>query len=174
MKAFVRNAAIEDAESLALVQIDSYRSAYAGMLPDDYLAQFSYDEQEQDWRELLSSGEIDVLLVAKNEAGEVVGYALGERLDGQSYDCELVALHVRQADQGRGIGRGLIAALAEQFRQQGCRSLVLWVLDANQYARSLYERLGGQAVGRRHLELDENTALDEVAYAWPDIMLLAG
>lgn len=172
MKAFVRNAAIEDAESLAQVQVDSYRSAYAGMLPDDYLAQFSYDEQEQDWRELLSSGELDVLLVAEDEAGEVAGYALGERLDGQPYDCELVALHVRQADQGRGLGRALIAAVAGHFRQQGCRSLVLWVLEANQYARSLYERLGGQADGQRQLELDETTALKEVAYVWPDIKVL--
>lgn len=172
MKSFIRPAALEDAESLAHVQVDSYRSAYAGILPDDYLAQFSYDEQEQDWRELISSGEIDVLLVAENEAGEVAGYALGERLEGQRYDCELVALYVRQADQGRGIGRSLIAAVAGEFRRQGSRSLVLWVLEANHYARSLYERLGGQLVDRRQLELDENTVLDEVAYAWPDIDML--
>jgi len=172
VKAFIRHAAIEDAESLARVQVDSYRSAYAGMLPDDYLAQFSYDEQERDWRELLASGEIDVLLVAENEAGQVAGYALGERLEGPPYDCELVALYVRQADQGQGIGRSLIAAVAGEFRQQGCRSLVLWVLEANHYARSLYERLGGQLVDRRWLELDETTVLDEVAYAWLDIKQL--
>jgi hypothetical protein len=55
---------------LARVQVDSYRTAYAGMFPADSLARFTYDEQEQDWRDLLETGG-DVLLVAEDETGAV-------------------------------------------------------------------------------------------------------
>ena len=64
----VRPARREDAAALARIQVDSYRSAYAGIFPQDYLDQFSYDDQEVDWIQLLTSGTSDVVLVA--EAGE--------------------------------------------------------------------------------------------------------
>jgi hypothetical protein len=37
----IRPATLSDAPSLARVQVDSYRTAYAGILPADCLAQFS-------------------------------------------------------------------------------------------------------------------------------------
>jgi GNAT superfamily N-acetyltransferase len=161
----IRPATQDDAPGLARIQVDSYRTAYAGILPADYLAQFSYEEQEQDWRTLLATEPETVLLVAEEDAS-LAGYALGARLENQSYDCELVALHVRRDQQGQGIGRSLIGAIAWQYAAQGCRSLVLWTLEANRPARELYERLGGQLVDRQQFELDEKTAFMEIAYVW--------
>lgn len=161
----IRPATHDDSPGLARIQVDSYRTAYAGILPDDYLAQFSYEEQEQDWRDLQMAEPEAMLLVAEEHAG-IAGYALGARLEDGPYDCELVALHVRRDLQGQGIGRSLIAAVARHYAAQGCRSLVLWTLEANRPARELYERLGGQLVDQRQFELDETTAQTEVAYAW--------
>lgn len=156
------------------MQVDSYRSAYAGILPDAYLAQFSYEEQAQDWRDLLAAETGDLLLVAVDPNGEVMGYALGRRLIDERYDCELAALHVRHDARGQGIGRASIAAVADHFRRQGCRSLVVWTLAANRPARSLYEGLGGQLNGQRQIELSEATFFEEVAYGWPQLESLAG
>jgi hypothetical protein len=50
----VRQATIGDSCGLARVQVDSYRRAYAGIFPPSYLAHFTYEEQEQDWHDLLS------------------------------------------------------------------------------------------------------------------------
>jgi hypothetical protein len=60
----IRLATEDDARGLARIQVDSYRTAYAAILPADYLAQFSYEEQEQDWRTLLATKPETVLLVA--------------------------------------------------------------------------------------------------------------
>ncbi|MFU8773596.1 MAG: hypothetical protein ACNA8H_14410 [Anaerolineales bacterium] len=46
-------ATIEDSAGLARVQVDSYRTAYAGIFPQAYLAHFTHEEQ--DWRNLLMS-----------------------------------------------------------------------------------------------------------------------
>jgi hypothetical protein len=72
----IRDAQVSDAAGLAKVQVDSYRTAYAGILPDDYLAHFTYEEQTQDWRDLIAAGGSNILLVAPDASGEVVGYAL--------------------------------------------------------------------------------------------------
>lgn len=171
----IRAAQVEDSAGLARVQVDSYHTAYAGIFPQPYLDGFSYEEQEQDWRDLLAAGLPDALLVAETAAGEIVGYALGQPgpSDIPPYDAELVALHVRASHQGQGIGQQLIAAVAHELRQAGCTSLMLWTLERNP-ARALYERLGGQVIGVRDWGGNDEFGIhvQEVAYGWPDMARL--
>jgi GNAT superfamily N-acetyltransferase len=168
----IRRARIQDSAGIARAQVDSYQTAYAGILPQEYLAHFTYAEQEQDWRDLLSSQPQDIVYVAE-DAGEIIGYALGRATQSEipPYDSELVALHIRRSHQHKGSGRQLVAAIAEQLRQRGCSSLMLWVLATNP-ARSFYERLGGQLIGERCINLGEDVTAVEVAYGWPDIQSL--
>jgi len=167
----IRRAEEADSAGLARVQVDSYRTAYAGLLPAAYLAQFSYEEQEQDWRDLLGRPMDDVLLVAETGNGLVVGYALGRaRPAGEPRHAgELVALHVRREFQRRGIGRRLVSELARALGEDGCTSLVLYVLAGNP-ASTFYERLGAIPMGDRRWVIDEpDLEVRELAYAWPDI-----
>lgn len=170
----IRTAVYGDAESLATIQVDSYRSAYAGILPQAYLEHFSYPEQAQDWRELLSQPQDFILLVAESDTGDLTGYALGHlgRTELTEYDSELDALHVRLGQQRQGIGRALIAEMANRLEAAGANSLMLWVLVQNP-ARALYERLGGVPLGRRPLTLGEGDIVaEEAAYGWKDIKKL--
>ena len=48
----IREAALKDSDALARVQLGSWRSAYADLMPADYLAHFAYEEQAQDWRDI--------------------------------------------------------------------------------------------------------------------------
>jgi GNAT superfamily N-acetyltransferase len=162
----IRRARMEDCAGLARVQVDSYRTAYAGIFPQSYLDAFTYEEQEGDWRDLLASGGDDILCVAESHSGEIVGYALGRPGSGgvEPYDSELVAWHVRRLYQRRGIGRRLVAAVAGQLKREGCRSLMLWVLEENP-TRTIYQRMGG-----RLLDVQQTShGAVEVAYGWPDI-----
>jgi len=170
----IRQATIEDSAALARIQVDSYRAAYAGLLPDRpesaaYLDHFTYEEQEQDWRDLILAGMEDVLLVAEDEEGTLVGYALGRSGPAgiAPYDGELVALHVRRSHQRQGIGRALVTAVAGQLRARGCTALMLWVLEENAPARAFYERLGGRLIGAQTTHLGEgDVEAGEVAYGW--------
>jgi ribosomal protein S18 acetylase RimI-like enzyme len=165
----IREAIVEDSDALARVQLGSWRSAYANLLPADYLAHFTHAEQAQDWRDILSADTHDLLYVAE-VAGEVVGYALGRAeasWDGPS-TSELVALHVLRPYQRMGIGRHLIGAVATELKRQGHSALMLSVLAANP-ARAFYERLGGRLLGEKQVEIWENTIAAEVVYGWDDI-----
>ena len=144
----IRRATINDSAGIARVQVDSYRTAYAGIFSPAYLEHFTVEEQMQDWYDWMMNRPRDLLYVAQTDNGEIVGYVLGRPglTKIAPYDSELVAMHVRQAYQKQGIGRSLFQKVAEQLRQQGCASLMLWVLEKNP-ARSFYEKLSGQQVG---------------------------
>lgn len=58
----VRLATADDIDAIARLQVDSYRSTYAGILLDDYLVHFTYQEQAVDWRSLLQSATDDIVL----------------------------------------------------------------------------------------------------------------
>jgi ribosomal protein S18 acetylase RimI-like enzyme len=174
----IRPAAYIDSAALAKIQVDSYRQAYAGLLPADYLANFSYEEQTYDWQEILTNQPGHLLLVAEDETGVITGYAMGHA--GQTsipeFDSELDGLHVHNTLQRHGIGRALLAAMAARFQIIGARSMMLWVLVQNPM-RSLYERLGGEPLGRRAISLGEagttgELVAEEVAYGWDDITTL--
>ena len=171
MNVRVRDATVDDSEALAAIQVDNYRIAYAGLLPQEYLDRFSYEEQADDWRTLLAAPQGDLLCVAEIEAGQIVGYGLGRPGPTEivPYDSELVALHVRRAHQQLGVGRLLIATLARRLRQADCASLMLWTLAGNP-ARTIYKRLGGQLIGQKATLLGEgDVQASEVAYGWLEI-----
>ena len=170
MAVLIRAATIDDCASIARVQVDSYRTAYAGILPQAYLDHFTYEEQTQDWRDLLSSGSHDILLVAQPDSGEIAGYALGRSGgDIQPFESELVALHVRRSHQRQGLGQQLFTVCAQQLWHKGCTSMMLWVLAQNP-ARAFYEHLGGRLIGTRQVDLGAGDVVaTEVAYGWVNI-----
>jgi ribosomal protein S18 acetylase RimI-like enzyme len=169
----IREATFKDSDALARVQLGSWRSSYADLLPADYLAHFTYEEQAQDWRDILGAEMRDLLYVAEIDTGELVGYALArpEASWEGPYTSELVSLHVLPPYKRQGIGRGLISNAAAALHQQGHDSLVLWVMKANP-ARRFYERLGGRLLGEKNNEIWYDTIVVEVAYGWDDITQL--
>ena len=168
----IREAMIDDAVGLARVQVDSYRSSYAGIWPEAVLEGLSYREQEQDWRDWIKSNPGDALYVAELVSGEIVGYALARPGPTEilGYDSELIALHVLGPYRRQGLGRGLVAAMAKELQSRGSESLMLWVLEENR-ARGFYQRLGGQLLAERKMSWADRP---EVAYGWRRIEVLSG
>jgi ribosomal protein S18 acetylase RimI-like enzyme len=163
----VRSATLDDCPAIARVQVDSYRGAYASLMPAEYLEAFTYADQEQDWRDWIE-GTDDILLVAENDQGIVVGYALAKKIIGEetNYDGEIMALHVDRSYHRRGLGRALMAEAARQLSEIGCRSLGLWVLEGNP-ATGFYERLGGHPNGEKFFEIEElRLRRRELGYRW--------
>jgi GNAT superfamily N-acetyltransferase len=105
--------------------------------------------------------------------GELVGYTYGQRADFGAYDCELVALHVREIYQRKGIGSRLIRELAQTFVDLACKALFLWVLSENPVIE-LYTRPGGKLIGKKtwgnnqYFEGD----VEETAIGWSDKKIL--
>ncbi len=168
----IREALPEDSPGIARVQVDSYRIAYAGLFPDSYLAQFTYEDQTQDWETWQSTHPEDLLLVAVSPEVRVVGYLLARAQPDihPGYDSEILAMHVRQPDQDRGIGSELLKAALVELDGRGCRSVMLWTLKGNP-VRLWYERLDGKVLGEKRFQVD-GWDIVEVAYGWEIVSML--
>lgn len=105
---------------------------------------------EDAWSESMFHAELSheatrYYLVA-DDAGEMVGYA-GLFAEGSVGDVQTVA--VRPGHWGRGIGRGMLAALLAEAARRGCREIYLEVRADNERAQRLYRRFGFEQVGIR-------------------------
>ena len=85
-------------------------------------------------------GYYDVLLVARDDAGVLVGSVAVRRLpDGSG---ELKRLYVRPSARSTGLGRRLAEAGVERARERGYSLLRLDTLPAMETARRIYASLG--------------------------------
>jgi ribosomal protein S18 acetylase RimI-like enzyme len=169
----IRPARVEDAPSIARVHIDSWRTTYNGIVPDEVLAGLSYEKRERDWRMRLSDPERKNFdFVAEDGQGQIVGFVTGGPLrgDNSTYQSELYAIYLLKEFQGQGLGRRLMLKLVERLAQEAMTSMLLWVLAENP-ARRFYEAMGGQPVKTQPIEIG-GVMLEEVAYGWPEIRTL--
>ena len=169
----IREARIEDAPGIAKVHVDSWRTTYAGIVPDSYLANLSYARRETFWHDILNNVAANSYpFVAVNDAGEIIGFVSGgpQHNGDPAYQAELYSIYLLQEYQGQGIGRQLTCRLAEALVQAGIRSMLLWVFADNP-ARRFYEALGGQYLRVEQADFG-GVMVDEVAYGWPDITVI--
>jgi ribosomal protein S18 acetylase RimI-like enzyme len=68
---------------------------------------------------------------------------------GRSEERHVESMWVAPSCRGLGIARRLLTALTDIARAQGLRTIMLWVLDGNDVARSAYLRLGFTFTGER-------------------------
>ena len=166
----IRPAREEDAPALARVHVDTWRTTYNGIVPDEHLASLSYAKREKIWKEWLARPAEEVTnYAAVTPAGEVVGFAVCGLLrdDIPGFDGELYGLYILKAFQGIGIGRRLVQQAAMDVASRGCSTMVAWVLKDNPSCR-FYERLGGQPVAEKTVEIG-GKELVEVAYGWREL-----
>lgn len=169
----IRDATVEDAGGIAKVHIETWRSAYAGILPSEYLDRLSWEEDARRLQEYLKNMGPEYFLLVAETPGEIVGFSSGgpERSGDKVYRGEIYALYVLPAYQKQGIGRRLVGASARRLLQAGAGNLLVWVLSANP-SRQFYERLGGQRVREREIEIG-GVSLPEVGYGWSNLEVLA-
>jgi GNAT superfamily N-acetyltransferase len=134
----IRLADPADAASLAVLHLQVWEEAYAGLVPQRVLDERRarpLAEREQAWRGRLALLDQDTW-VAVADGAEIVGFAESGRGRDGSGDLELMALYVRAGHYGTGLGhRLLVTAIGE-------RPAYLWVLDGNGRAVTFYERHG--------------------------------
>ena len=169
----IRQARISDAAAIARVHVDSWRTTYPGIVPDDYLAGLSYEQRSGVWQRILSEAEADAAqsnYVAVDEDGAVVGFAGGgpERSGDPDYAGELYVIHLLKDSQRRGVGRRLVTSVASDLISNGMRSMLVWVLVQNRPACLFYEALGGLPAREQEVSLG-GLPLVEVGYGWQDI-----
>lgn len=170
----IRKATQDDIQSIAVLHIEGWKAAYGGLVDQGYLDALSVEKRIEDWRGWMAAGESDTLIAEKD--GKAVGFITTGRTKtpppGSSpirplYSAEVYALYLDPAVWRQGIGTALLKQASLNLKEQKHSSLCLWVLDGNVRAKGFYEKMGGQKVGSKMVEIGPSK-VKEACYGWRD------
>lgn len=163
----IRKATLDDAAAIAHVQVESWKTTYAGIVPDAFLDSMSTEVQAQNWQTWFAADTV-LIFVVEDETG-IFGFASGGRIREAlgDYDAELYAIYLLHQRQRQHAGRMLSQTLASALHASGFKSMLVWVLEANP-AVSFYKRLGAIPISQKIIEIG-GVDLPELAFGWPSL-----
>ena len=138
----VRAATVEDAQVIAEIHVESWRSAYRGLLSAEGLIALSVEARAQKWREWLASGGRTLLALERGRALAFCDAGRSRDADAGPWTAEIRAIYAREEAWGKGAGHALWLATLERLAADGAREATLWALQDNARARAFYERQG--------------------------------
>jgi ribosomal protein S18 acetylase RimI-like enzyme len=169
----IRNPGIADAERLAAIHIENWRTGYRGHMTDTYLDRDIFEERRATWRTRLANpGATEQVLLAV-DGDEIAGFSSLIGREDERWGNMLDNLHVGGEHKGRGIGELLLRETAARFEEQyPGLGMYLWVLEANHGARRFYERMGGVNAERDNWAPPDGSRLPCLRYVWRDLKVL--
>ena len=150
----VRRARRDDAQAIGAVFDAAVRAGWS------YLGELGEKPMfaPHDWDQLIADhAPPNVLLVATDRTGRVLGYTAAHPEDG-----EMFLLFVHPAYAGRGVGRMLLSAAHDALRVAGRKQAFLFVHEQNQRALAVYEAAGYRPDGSIRESDFRGTAIREV------------
>ena len=152
----------EDAEAVTDVLINTWKTAYRGIVSDDCLDNLDRESLTERRRKQYK----DYIVAVLDE--RVVGYCWyvndnSFSKDTPEIDCEIVAIYVLPEYEGRGVGRKMFSYAAEDLRNQKRSKMVIWCLKENDSGRKFYEKMGGVIMGEHQTHIG-NQDYDEVGF----------
>ena len=152
--ATVRRATAADGRTIAVVQAETWRVAYADLLPASLLDALDVERRGDAWTRRLAEarGSAHATFVAEAD-GATIGFAsVGPWRDDDGHAGELYALYVHPSGWGTGAGRLLIEQAEGELRAAGFPEARLWVLKGNERAERFYRLAGWTFDGVEKLE----------------------
>jgi GNAT superfamily N-acetyltransferase len=168
----VRRAEPDDSEAIAAVHVATWRAAYHGLIPQEYLDGLDVTQRAEMWRGVLTADPgaraAGRVLVAEDDAGGVTGFvAFGPLGRGESRTTtvgEVYAIYADPGHWGQAVGHVLMQAALDTLPRMGFRTAHLWALEGNERAERFYLRHGWVVDGGRREEEFGGVAVAVIRY----------
>ena len=141
----VRIAKPGDEQEITRINVETWHSAYKGIIPEKLLAEKKADDRRNsNWKKTIEEAESRGIRVwvAEDDYGKIQGYLCGgkSRDDFAGYDYEIYALYVHPDCQKRGVGKMLVNVFRDFI---GHKSFYLFMAERDVAAEKFYKKLGG-------------------------------
>ncbi len=169
MKVELRRAKVVDASAVARAHCASWRSTYAGIVPDPVIAYWADEAQRTEgWAAVIATAPGSVWLAERE--GEPLGFANSGPCKharpcagGQLYAAYLVSHAQRQ-----GIGHALLAAIFDDMLAAGYQNGCCEVIPGNAPAVRFYEKTGARFDREAPFEMNGYSMIEHVM-VWDDL-----
>ena len=147
----IRKATVEDAAEIANVHINSWREAYKGLLPQDFLDEraLNFKNRYELWKRVTGTN--------------------GRDEDKKDW-CEVWCIYLLEKYHGKKIGFNLLKQYFDIHSDKGFSKGYFWVLDNNPTIK-FYEKVGGRYDGRGKEGEISGQKVKELMFVWDEIKL---
>lgn len=158
-----------DATGVANIQVECWRKAYAGIVPDKYLASLDVNAKAKTWENGLSVNP-DVIRIVALEKNVPMGFVAGLENRALSFYPDIASeawsIYVHPDQWKKGIGKTLLLAFIDEMKKLGHKTMIVWALEDNLPARAFYESMGGVLQNQKQTQTYGGKSLHEVAYSF--------
>lgn len=138
----IQRANLEDAKIISNIHALSWKTAYKGFIPQQYLDELRDDFWVDAFKDWIRTYRFTVLIIYENEL------PIGCITYGKSRDetlpewGEIVSIYVLPNYFGKGYGNILLNTALKDMNKLGYKNIYLWVLEDNLNAKAFYEKNG--------------------------------
>ena len=143
MEIRIREAVTGDEKVLAYIQTESWKAAFADILPSaDLEKSTNIEKTTQMYQRILQSGMCSIAISFVEDTPHCISARRKNRCNLGDAVGELICIHSLQDGWGKGYGSEMVKYVLNDLRQAQYRSVILWVFEANTRARRFYEKHG--------------------------------
>ncbi|MCG2838749.1 GNAT family N-acetyltransferase [Photobacterium sp. WH77] len=159
MEINLRNAVQADVQQIAKIHVSSWKAAFDGLMPDNYINGYTLSSRVEEWQKTICTNAEKVVVA---ECGEVVVGFMSYRIHPENSETiELSKLYLCPSVYGQRLGSRFMNHLEEESQAQGMKAIHLYVLDTNETAIQFYSKHGFQfSDGCMSEEFEGTTIID--------------
>ncbi|MDI9634585.1 GNAT family N-acetyltransferase [Kamptonema cortianum] len=167
----IRNATETDAEGIAFVHVNSWKTSYAGIIDQDFLDNINYEKRLSSWQEIIQSKSTQELIVLLD--GKIIGFVGFGFIrsksrpeffkDTETKVGEIYAIYLLEEHKRKSLGKALFNQCRLWFNLKELESFVVWALADNVHAKQFYEKEGGKSIGEMLITIGDRD-YSEVCY----------
>ena len=118
----IRVASHQDAEGLAEVHVNSWKTTYQGIISEAYLSNLSVEGRKKNWEWIFKNLKQDEIIYVIEDDGKIMGFIDGgkNREIGTDYGAEIYSFYLLKEVQGSGYGKLLFNRLVVESGKQPC------------------------------------------------------
>jgi len=141
----IRRILPENAREYALLADACWKSAYTGIMPEEFLRsreEEKFEQRVENYRQALGGSECDFYFAEYSERNVGLLGIRKSRDEDKPDAGEIMAIYLIEEFWGKGFGKELLKLALDALKSMGHSEIILWTLEENDRGRRFYERNG--------------------------------
>lgn len=139
----IRKVKVGDANTLAFIQTESWKSAFNRILSKEDLDKYTdVNRAITLYSKLLNDNIGNGFILTINENPHCIAYWDKTRDDEMEGNAEIICIHSLCDNWGKGYGTEMMNHILSDIKNSGFSKVMLWVFKENHRARKFYEKHG--------------------------------
>lgn len=155
MNSSIRKAKLGDEKTLAYIQTESWKSAFANIISADDMERCTdIAKIEAMYEHVLKSGYAEMSILEINGKPHCIA-AWSKARNPQFSDCaELICIHSLSENRGKGYGSMMMNHILKEIQGSEYGSVILWAFEKNTRAHVFYEKHGFKLTDNTQISYD--------------------